>query len=148
MNDVTLTTLLARLRPIVAFYWPQGHLNRSYTKRPSTKWPLPSLLTRPMMIPRSLSVFSSRHLLSTHRQARMSIQFHYDGVPSASLAVTIYIATKETMRLSPPLGRDRCMRFHSFSDQTLPSQPDGRVFGKLILSHVCDDVHGIAAAYI
>ena len=37
--------------------------------------------------PRTWSGFGSRQLLSTHRQARMTIQFNHNGTPSASLAV-------------------------------------------------------------
>ena len=37
--------------------------------------------------PRTWSGFGSRQLLSTHRQARMAIQFNRNGSPSASLAV-------------------------------------------------------------
>ena len=39
------------------------------------------------------------------------------------------------------------MRFHSRSYQTLPPQPDGRIFGELTLSP-CDDNFSSAAAYI
>ena len=39
------------------------------------------------------------------------------------------------------------MRFHSRSYQTLPPQPDGRIFGELTLSS-CDDNFSSAAAYI
>ena len=39
------------------------------------------------------------------------------------------------------------MRFHSRSYQTLPPQPDGRIFGELTL-YLCDDNLGSAAAYI
>ena len=37
--------------------------------------------------PRSWSGFGSQELLSTNRQARMTIQFYHNGTPSASLAV-------------------------------------------------------------
>ena len=96
--------------------------------------------------PRTWSGFGSRQLLSTHRQARMTIQFNHNGSPSASLAVWMYIVPTETMRYPLLLGRDNWMRFHSRSYQTLPPQPDGRIFGELTLSF-CDDNLGSAAAY-
>ena len=40
------------------------------------------------------------------------------------------------------------MRFHSYSYQTLPSTPDGRVLGELTLAHICDNSGGGASAYI
>ena len=97
--------------------------------------------------PRTWSGFGSRQLLSTHQQARMTIQFNHNGSPSASLAVWMYIVPNETMRCPLLLGRDSWMRFHSRSYQTLSPQPDGRIFGKLTLS-LCDDNLGSAAAYI
>ena len=62
--------------------------------------------------PRSWSGFGSQELLSTNRQARMTIQFYHNDTPSASLAVWIYIVPNETMRCPPLLGRDSWMRFH------------------------------------
>ena len=97
--------------------------------------------------PRTWSGFRSRQLLSTHRQARMTIQFNRNGSPSASLAVWMYSVHNETMRYPLLLGRDSWMRFHSRSYQTLSPQPDGRIFGELTLS-LCDDNLGSAAAYI
>ena len=94
---------------------------------------------------RTWSGFRSRQLLSTHRQARMTVQFNHNGTPSASLAVWMYIAPNETMRCPLLLGRDSWMRFHSRSYQTLSPQPDGRIFGELTLS-LCDDNLGSAAA--
>ena len=41
--------------------------------------------------PRTWSGFGYRQLLSTNRQARMTIQFKHNGSPSASLAVWMYI---------------------------------------------------------
>ena len=97
--------------------------------------------------PRTSSGFGSRQLLSTHRQARMTIHFNQNGSPSASLAVWMYIVPNETMRCPLLLGRDSWMRFHSRSYQTLSPQPDGHTFGELTLS-LCDDNLGSAAAYI
>ena len=97
--------------------------------------------------PRTWSGFGSRQLLSTHRQARMTIQFNHNGSPSASLAVWMYIVPNETMRCPLLLDRDSWMRFHSRSYQTLSPQPDGRILGELTLS-LCDDNLGSAAAYI
>ena len=97
--------------------------------------------------PRTWSSFGSRQLLSTNRQARMTVQFNHNGTPSASFAVWMYIVPNETKQCPLLLGRDSWMRFHSRSYQTLSSQPDGRVFGELTLS-LCDYNLGSAAAYI
>ena len=97
--------------------------------------------------PRTWGGFGSRQLLSTNRQARMTVQFNHNGTPSASLAVWTHIVPNETMRCPLLLGRDSWMRFHSRFYQTLSPQPDGRVFGELTLS-LCDDNLGSAAAYI
>ena len=97
--------------------------------------------------PRTWSGFGSRQLSSTHRQARMTVQFNHNGTPSASLAVWMYIVPNETMQCSLLLGRDSWIRFHSRSYQTLSPQPDGRIFGELTLS-LCDDNLSSAAACI
>ena len=89
--------------------------------------------------PKSWSGFGSQKMVSTYRQARMTVQFHHDGAPSASLAVWMYLVPDETMRCPILLGRDSWMRFHSRSYQTLPSTPDGRVLGELTLTHICDN---------
>ena len=47
---------------------------------------------------KSWSGFSSQQMLSTLRQTRMTVQFHHDGAPSASLAVWMYLVPDETMR--------------------------------------------------
>ena len=78
----------------------------------------------------------------------MTVQFHHDGAPSASLAVWMYLVPDETMRCPILLGRDSWMRFHSRSYQTLPPTPDGRVLGELTLAHICDNSGGGASAYI
>ena len=78
-------------------------------------------------------------MLSTCRQVRMTVQFHHDSAPSASLAVWMYLVPYETMRCPILLGRDSWMRFHLRSYQTLPSTPDGRVLGELTLAHICDN---------
>ena len=49
-------------------------------------------------ITRSWSGFGSQELLSTNRQARMTIQFYHNDTPSAPLAVWIYIVPNETLR--------------------------------------------------
>ena len=97
--------------------------------------------------PRTWSGFGSRQLLSTNRQARMTVQFHHNCTTSASLAVWMYIVPNETMPYPLLLGRGSWMRFPSRSYQTLPPHPDGRTFGELTLSP-CDDNLGSAAAYI
>ena len=98
--------------------------------------------------PKSWSGFGSQTMLSTSRQARMTVQFHHDGAPSASLAAWMYLVPDETMRCPILLGREGWMRFHSGSYQTLPSTPDGRVLGELTLAHICDNNVGGASAYI
>ena len=97
--------------------------------------------------PRTWSGFGSQQPLSTNRQARMTVQFNHNGTTSASLAVWMYIVHNKTMRSPLFLGRDSWMRFHSRFYQTLPPQPDGRIFGELTLSP-CDDNFSSAAAYI
>ena len=97
--------------------------------------------------PKTWSGFGSHQLLSTNRQARMTVQFHHNGTTSASLAVWMYIVPNETMRCPLLLGRDSWMRFPTRSYQTLPPQPDGRISGELTLSS-CDDNFSSAAAYI
>ena len=96
---------------------------------------------------RTWSGFGSQQSLSTNRQARMTVQFNHNGTTSASLAVWMYIVPNETMRCPLLVGRDSWIRFHSRSYQTLPPQPDGRIFGELIFSP-CDDNFSSAAAYI
>ena len=51
------------------------------------------------------------------------------------------------MRCPLLLRRESWMRFHSRSYQTLPPQPDGRIFDELTLPP-CDDNFSSAAAYI
>ena len=97
--------------------------------------------------PKTWSGFGSQQLLSTNRQARMTVQFHHNGTTSASLAVWMYIVPNETMRCPLLLGRDSWMRFPTRSYQTLPPQPDDRISGELTLSS-CDDNFSSAAAYI
>ena len=98
--------------------------------------------------PRSWSSFGSQELLSTNRQARMTIQFYHNDTPSASLAVWIYIVPNEAMRCPFLLGRDSWTHFHSRSYQTLAPASDGRLFGKLTLSHTLGDACNSAATYI
>ena len=158
MDDATFTTLLSlssgvsatsrfKCRALLDTGSPQSFIHQGAFDQMVASGAADASYVR-TTTPRSWSGFGSRQLLSTHKQARMSIQFHHDGVPSASLAVWMYIVPNETMRCPLLLGRDSWMRFHSRSYQTLPSQSDGRVFGELTLSHVCDDANGSAAAYI
>ena len=98
--------------------------------------------------PRSLSGFGSQELLSTNKQARMTIQFYHNSTPSASLAVWLYIVLNESMRCPLLLGRDSWMRFHSRSYQALTPTPDSRIFGELTLSHTFGDACNGAAAYV
>ena len=78
----------------------------------------------------------------------MAIQFYHDGTPSAALAVWMYIVPNEKVQCPLLLGRDSWIRFYSHSYQTLPPQPDGRVFGELPLLQICDDAHSSVATSI
>ena len=98
--------------------------------------------------PRSWSGFGAHQMLSTCRQARMTVQFLHNGTPSASLAVWMYLVPNETMRCPILLGRDSWMRLHSRSYRTLPPASDGRVFGELTLAHIGDYSDSGASAYI
>ena len=98
--------------------------------------------------PRSWSGFGSQEPLISIRQARLTIQFYHNNMPSASLAVWIYIVPNKTMRCPLLLGRDSWMRFHSRSYQTLSPTSDGRVFDELTLSHTFDDAYNSATTYI
>ena len=98
--------------------------------------------------PRSWSGFGSQELLSMNRQARMTIQFYHNNTPSASLAAWMYIVHNKTMRCTLLFGRDSWMRFHTRSYQTLAPTHDGRIFGKLTLSHTFSNAHNSPAAYI
>ena len=98
--------------------------------------------------PRSWSGFGAHQMLSTCRQARMTVQFLHNGAPSASLAVWMYLVPNATMRCPILLGRDSWMRFRSRSYRTLPHTSDGRVFGELTLAHINDDSDSGASAYI
>ena len=97
--------------------------------------------------PKTWSGFGSQQLLSTNRQARMTVQFNHNGTTSAFLAAWMYIVPNATMRCPLLLGSDSWMRFHSRSYQTLLPQPDGRIFGELVHSP-CDDNFSSAAAFI
>ena len=98
--------------------------------------------------PRSRSGFGFQELLSTNRQARITIQFYHNDTPSASLAVWMYIVPNKTMQCPLLLGRDSWMRFHTRSYQTLALTHNGRIFGELTLSHTFDNAPNSAAAYI
>ena len=98
--------------------------------------------------PRLWSGFGSEELLSTNRQARMTIQFYHNDTPSASLAVWMYIVPNKTMRCPLLLGRDNWMRFYTRSYQTLAPTHDGRIFGELTLLRTFCNAHNSAAAYI
>ena len=102
----------------------------------------------PSTTPRSWSGFGSQELLSTNRQARVTIKFYHNDTPSASLAAWIHIVPNKTMRCPLLLGRDSWMRFYSRSYQTLAPTNDGRIFGELTLSHTFDNADNSAAAYI
>lgn len=93
-------------------------------------------------VPRLWSVFGSQKTLDTSKEARITVHFIHNGVKSTSLAVRIYIVPNETLRC--PLQSDRnslCF------PQKLPTEPDGRIFGELTLSDICDDFLGGTAAY-
>ena len=98
--------------------------------------------------PGSWSGFGAHQMLSTCRQARMTVQFLHNGTPSALLAVWMYHVPNEIMRCPILLRRDSLMRFHSRSYRTLPPPSDGRNFGELILAHISDYSNSGASAYI
>lgn len=75
----------------------------------------------------------------------MIVHINYNGTRSISLTVWIYIIPNETLRCPLLLDRESWMCFHS---RYLQPQPDGRVFGEFILSHICGDARSIAAAYV
>ena len=157
MDDTTFTTLLAlhsgvsttsrfNCRALLNTGSPQSFIHQgAFDEMVSTGSADASCVRS--TTPRTWSGFGSRQLLSTHRQARITVQFNHNGTPSASLTVWMCIVPNETIRCPLLLGRDSWMRFHSRSYQTLPPQPDGRIFGELTLS-LCDDNLGSAAAYI
>ena len=97
--------------------------------------------------PRLWSAFGSEELLSTNRQARLTIQFCHNDTPSASLAVWMYIVPNKTMRCPLLLGETTgCAYTRSY--QTLAPIHDGRIFGELTLLHTFCNAHNSAAAYI
>ena len=52
--------------------------------------------------PKSWSGFGFQKILSTSRQARMTVQFHHNGAPFASLAVWMYLAPTRHSLSYPP----------------------------------------------
>ena len=157
MDDVTFTTLLSlhsgvsttsrfHFRALLDTGFPQPFIHQGAFDQMVATGAADASCVRPTT-PRTWSGFGSRQLLSTHRQARMTIQFNHNGSPSASLAVWMYIVPNETMRCPLLVGRDSWMHFHSRSYQTLSPQPDGRILGELTFS-LCGDNIGSAAAYI
>ena len=157
MNDATFTTLLSlhsgvsatsrfNCRALLDTGSPQSFIHQGAFDQMVALGAADASCVR-STTPRTWSGFVSRQLLSTNRQARMTVQFHHNGTTSASLAVWMYIVPNETMRCPLLLGRDSWMRFPSRSYQTLPPHPDGRTFGELTLSP-CNDNLGSAAAYI
>ena len=149
MDDATFTTLLSlssgasatsrfNCRALLDTGSPQSFIHQGALDRMIATGAADASYVR-ATTPKSWSGFGSQKMLSTCRQARMTVQFHHDGAPSASLAVWMYLVPDETMRCPILLGRDSWMRFHSRSYQTLPSTPDGRVLGELTLAHICDN---------
>ena len=156
MDDATFTTLLSlhsgvsttsrfNCRALLDTGSPQSFIHRGAFDQMVATGAADASCVR-STTPKTWIGFGSQQLLSTNQQARITIQFHHNGSPSASLAVWMYIVHNETMRCPLLLGRDSWMRFHSRSYQTLSPQPDGRVFGELTLS-IGDDHLGSAAAY-
>ena len=157
MDDVTFTALLSlhsgvsttsrfHFRALLDTGSPQPFIHQGAFDQMVATGAADASCVRPTT-PRTWSGFGSRQLLSTHRQARMTIQFNHNGSPSASLAVWMYIVPNETIRCPLLVGRDSWMHFHSRSYQTLSPQPDGRILGELTFS-LCGDNIGSAAAYI
>ena len=157
MDDATFTTLLSlhsgvlttsrfNCRALLDTGSPQSFIHQGAFDQMVATGATDAFCVR-SATPRTWIGFGSRQLLSTNRQARMTVRFNHNGTMSTSLAVWMYIVPNETMRCPLLLGRDSWMRFHSRSYQTLSPQPDGRVFDELTLS-LCDDNLGCAAAYI
>ena len=157
MDDATFTTLLSlhcgvsttsrfNCRALLDAESPQSFIHRGAFDQMVATGAADASCVR-STTPKTWSGFGSQQLLSTNQQARMTIQFHHNGSPSASLAVWMYIVPNETMRCPLLLGRDSWMRFHPRSYQMLSPQPDGRIFGELNLSIGGDNL-GSAAAYI
>lgn len=98
--------------------------------------------------PRLWSGFGSQQLIGASRQVQVTVQFNHNGTPFTSLAVWMDIAPNETIRFPLLFGQGWSMHFHSRSYHTLPSQPDGQIFGEFTLSHISDYALGSAAAYV
>ena len=157
MDDATFTTLLSlhsgvsttsrfNCRALLDTGSPQSFIHRGAFDQMVATGAADASCVR-SSTPRTWSGFGSRQLLSTHQQAKATIQFNHNGSPAASLAVWMCIVPNETMRCPLLLSRDSWMRFHSRSYQTLSPQPDRRVFGELTLS-TGDENLDSAAAYI
>ena len=157
MDDATFTTLLSlhggvsttsrfNCRALLETGSPQSFIHQGAFDQMVATGAADASCVRSTTL-RTWSGFGSRQLLSTNRQARMTVQFNHNSTPSASLAVWMYIVPNETMRCPLLVGRDSWMRFRSRSYQTLSPHPDGHVFGELTLS-LCDDNLGSAAVYI
>ena len=125
MDDATFTTLLSlysgvsttsrfNCRALLETGSPQSFIHQGVFDQMVATGAADASCVR-STTPRTWSGFGSRQLLSTNRQARMTIQFNHIGTTSASLAVWMYIVPKETMRCPLLLGRDSRMRFHSRS---------------------------------
>ena len=153
MNDATFTTLLSlhsgvsttsrlNCRALLDTGSPQSFIHQEAFDQMVATGAADAFCVR-STTPRTWSGFGSRQLLSTNRQARMTVQVNHNGTPSASLAVWMYIVPNQTMRCPLLFVRDSWIRFHSRSYQTLSPQPDGRVFGELTLL-LCDDNLGNA----
>ena len=85
---------------------------------------------------RSWGGFGKSPPLQTSTTVRLSIQFLYQDLPTASLAVRVYIVPPEAMQHAVLLGRNSWMRFGERSYRTLPPRPGvNRILGDLTLSH-------------
>ena len=158
MDDVTFTTLPSlpsgasttsrfRCHALLDTRSPQSLIRQSPFWQMVATGAANESYVRPIT-PRSWSGFCSQELLSTNRQARMTIQFYHNDRPPISLAIRIYIVPNKTMRCPLLLGRDSWMRFHTRYYQTLAPKRDGRLFGEVTLSHTFDDACNSAAAHI
>ena len=116
MDDVTFTTLPSltsgapatsqfRYRALLDTGSPQSFIQQGAFEQMVATGAADESCVR-STTPKSWSGFGPQELLSTNRQARMTIQFYQNDTPSASLAVWIYIVPNETMRCPLLLGRD------------------------------------------
>ena len=108
IHDVTFTTLRSltsgasaispfRCRALLDTGSPQSFIHQGAFEQMVATGAADDSYVRPTS-PRSWRGFGSQELLSTSRQARMTVQYYHTDTPSTSLAVCIYIVLNETIR--------------------------------------------------